>query len=62
MSTGLFANPISDLLNRSRALQEATAVATAAARAAFAQLREDRVAMRAQIAALGRATGCPTLA
>ena len=62
MSAGFFANHITDLLNRSRALQEATAIVTAAARAAFAQLVEDRVAMRAQIAALGRATGYPTLA
>ena len=62
MSADLFANPVSDLLNRSRALQEATAVVTAEARAAFARLLESRVALRAQIAAVGLAAGCPILA
>ena len=62
MSADLFTGPVSELLNRSRALQEATAVVTADARAALARLLESRIAVRAQITALGLAAGCPILA
>lgn len=54
------ANSVTELLNRSRALQHATAVLTIEARAAFDRLLEARAAVRAQIAALGPATVCPT--
>ena len=52
--------PVSELLNRSRALQEATAAATADSRAAFARLLETRAALGAQINALRWTDGCPT--
>jgi hypothetical protein len=54
--------PVCDLLNRSRALQEATAAATAQSRAVFARLLEIRAAVGAQINALRWADGCPTSA
>ena len=58
MSPDLFAfSPMAELLDRSRALQRATAAVTAEARAAFEHLREVRAALRAQIAALGWTDG-----
>ena len=48
------AGPIADLLDRSRALQHATAAVTADARATFARLLASRAALRACLApALG---------
>jgi hypothetical protein len=47
-----------DLLNRSRALQRATAAATADARAAFARQLAVRAALGAEIADLRWADGC----
>lgn len=54
--------PVSELVNRSRALQEATAAATAHSRAVFAQLLETRAALGAQINALRWADGSPATA
>ena len=53
---------VNELLDRSRALQRATAIVTAEARAAFAHLLEVRAALKAQIAALRLADGCLVLA
>ena len=54
MSPDPFAfDPMAELLDRSRALQRATAAVTADARSAFDHLKAVRTALRAEIAALG---------
>jgi hypothetical protein len=50
---------VADLLDRIRALQRATAAATAAGRATFDRLLQMRAAMEEQIGLLRWADGCP---
>jgi hypothetical protein len=50
---------VTELLDRNRALQEATAAATAEGRATFARLLADRVALRAEIVRLSLTAGRP---
>jgi hypothetical protein len=58
MSADPFAfNPMAELLDRSRALQRATAATTAEARAAFEHLLAVRAELRAELATLSWTDG-----